>query len=106
MNLDLHRGLLQQAAETENIPAHMREGLIEFICTGRPTGDFLAAVLSNDLKEACRYADDFNKHRLFDYVTFLYNHAPVAAWGSPKKMHEWTARRGLEGVLAKAEKQA
>lgn len=42
----------------------------------RPLGDFLTAVLKNDLMEACGRADDTNRKVLSLYVKFIYNNLP------------------------------
>lgn len=73
------------------LPSHMREGLLLYLRHGLPPGHFLMAVLSNDLAEACARADDENRRLLYDYVYFLYNHAPRAAWGSPENVEAWMA---------------
>lgn len=81
--------LLEAHAERCGIPEHMREGLVAYVLRRRRTGDFLRAVLENNLKEACDRADDENKRALFAYVFFLYNHAPTSAWGSPANVKAW-----------------
>jgi hypothetical protein len=57
-----------------------------------PCGSFLTAVLSNDLKEACSTADDFNRHELYNTVYWLYNNAPASCWGSPENVKAWLDR--------------
>ncbi len=80
------------------IPDHMWDGMREWIENGVPQGDFLMAVLSNDLKEACGRADNINQRRLFQYCQFLYNAAPSACWGSPEQVAWWRERKGLRGI--------
>jgi len=58
-----------------------------------PTGGFLEAVLSNDLRDACSRADTQNRYLLFDIVQHLYWHVPAACWGSPHKVKEWLKGR-------------
>jgi len=41
-----------------------------------PFGDFVTAVLANDLVRAFGAADDENRENLFDYARFLYNDMP------------------------------
>lgn len=82
----------------DKIPAHMREALSEYIARGRPVGDFLRAVLSNDLRGAMARADSINAEHLRDYVHFLFNTAPAGCWGSPAKVDAWIKLRGLEGL--------
>jgi hypothetical protein len=71
------------------IPARMHPGILNYLLHGVQPGNFLTAVLKNDLKEAIMRADDENIIRLPSYVRFFYNNAPIASWGSPEKFHEW-----------------
>ena len=88
---------IEYGGEYELIPIHMREGLYGYIHNGRRVGSFLAAVISNDLRETCLNADNVNKHVIFEYVAFLHGYAPMACWGSTKKYHEWCIAGGLNG---------
>ena len=83
------------------IPSHMWEGLAAYILHGLPTGHFLTAVLSNDLREAVNRADKDNIKALPAYVKFLYNDAPAGCWGSEDKVESWIKRRGLNGITRK-----
>jgi len=71
------------------IPRYMRAGLIEYIEHRRPVGDFLTAVLANDLSKAAGHADLTNKAMLSAYPIFLYTYAPSGCWGSYTKVDEW-----------------
>lgn len=73
----------------QRIPHYMHEGLIQYLEHHTPPGQFLSAVISNDLREACERADDTNIHLLHVYIAFLYNHAPIGSWGSPKAFKSW-----------------
>jgi hypothetical protein len=73
------------------VPNHLREGLVEYLAARRPTGSFLRAVLSNDLKDAALRADDINEFRLVALVRFLVSCAPGTAWGSPEAVTAWLA---------------
>jgi len=53
-------------------------------------GDFLSAVLKNDLKEAVGRADPYNMAGLKYIVMFLYNHCPGRCWGSAANFENWT----------------
>lgn len=80
-----------------SIPASTKESIEAYVNTRRPTGGFLRAVLSNDLKEACARADEDNRRCLFEIVCVLYNYAPSKCWGSPEKVDAW-----LEGGVRRA----
>lgn len=86
-----------------HIRPDMLEGLNAYIETGRPTGGFLRAVLTNDLMMAVDRADDGNRRNLPAYVGYLYNEAPMACYGSPEKIKEWMEAGGLEGMAKAAE---
>jgi hypothetical protein len=81
-----------------HIRPDMLEGLNAYIETGRPTGGFLEAVLSNDLMAACDRADDGNRRNLPAYCGYLYNEAPIGCYGSPEAVKKWMAAGGLEGM--------
>lgn len=55
-------------------------------------GDFLMAVLCNDLREAFGRADTRNIDRMFNIVQFCYNVLPAGSWGSPEKVQAWLNR--------------
>ena len=55
---------------------------------GRP-GDFLCAVLRNDLKDAVVRADHINLPLLRAIVVWLDTEAPANAWGSVEKFETW-----------------
>ena len=73
------------------------ESLKRYIEHRIPTGGFLEAVLSNDLKEAIGRADEDNMRVLPEIVGWLYNEAPSSCWGSPQRVKEWLAKRNPAG---------
>ena len=77
----------------ELVPAHMQSGLRRYIEDRIPPGDFMQAVLENDLREALGRADQINRHALFDIVSWLWSYAPADCWGSPEKVAAWLAER-------------
>lgn len=79
------------------IPDRMYDALLRYVNNGIAPGDFLTAVLNNDLKEACARADDENRQLIYEYVKFLYNQAPSGCWGSPECVRAWVKRGGLTG---------
>ena len=82
-----------------HIPDRMMGAVRRYIEDGTPPGDFLTAVIRNDLKEACGRADEENIGNLPAYVAYFYNEAPASCWGSPEKMRDW-----MVSFEAKAEK--
>lgn len=79
------------------IPPRMRVPLCAYLAEGQRVGHFLTAVLSNNLCDACSRADDENILLLPNYVRFLHNYAPSAAWGSPEKVKAWIEIGGVTG---------
>ena len=74
-----------------SIPERMMGGIQRYIEQGIPPGSFLTAVICNDLKEAVGRADGENLRQLPAYVSYFYNDAPSACWGSPEKYEAWLA---------------
>jgi hypothetical protein len=83
------------------IPARMMSGIKRYIMEGILPGDFLQAVIRNDLKVSFMHADDENIENMFAYAAFFYNEAPVIAWGSKEDMKSWSAKGGLIGMIGK-----
>ncbi len=79
----------KEALYTCGIPGYMHGPITRFYEDHLPPGSFLTAVIDNDLKEACGRADDTNRHRLFDYMMWFYNHAPAGTWGRQGATHDW-----------------
>lgn len=71
------------------ISGRLLKALYGHIEHGHPTGGFLYAVLSNDLKESIARADVDSRLAMFNVVEFLYNFAPDPCWGSPEKVKTW-----------------
>lgn len=82
------------------IPARMIPTLQSYIEDGVRPGDFLQAVLHNDLREACARADYENGCNLPAFVSYLYNEAPGACWGSVAKVAAWVERKAQERAHA------
>lgn len=52
-------------------------------------GEFLYAVLSNNLVESFKRADEENKRDLEEIVQYCYWYIPAESWGSPEKVRNW-----------------
>lgn len=78
----------------------IRESLIRYARDGVPTGDFLRAVLENDLMEAMGRGDSECLRDLPQIASFVYNNMPSACHGSPKKVEEWLEAIGDPVVKA------
>ena len=80
------------------IPQYMREGVLHYIERGIPPGDFLSAVLCNDLRGAVDRADETNIQIIHRYVIFFYNYAPYNCWGNEEYFVAWVKNGGLKGT--------
>lgn len=85
----------------ERLPEGLRAGMMNYIDNGVLPGSFLQAVLSNNLTESFARADDKNRVRMFEIVSFMYNEAPASCWGSKEKVRKWVDRRGLNELKRK-----
>lgn len=78
-----------QALHSLYVPDHMHGGIIRYYESRIPPGDFLLAVINNDLKLACMYGDDVNKNCLPAFVAWFYNYAPSGSWGYEGAADKW-----------------
>ena len=97
------KGNLSATFKGEQIPDYMHSPVLLYITKGIPTGDFLRAVISNDLKTAVGRADDENIKALAAYVSFFYMNAPSGCWGSPQAYDAWLSSGGLYGSSSDGE---
>ena len=85
------------------IPDYMAGGLIRYVEDGIPPGDFLTAVIENDLSGAVGRADDANIRNIPAYAFYLYNYAPASSHGSKMAFKAWIKAGGLNGREASDE---
>lgn len=69
-----------------------------FIHQGIVPGDFLQAVMTNNLRAAVLLADDQNKQDLSDIFLYIRDRAPMQAWGTEEKIWAWAEAGGLDGI--------
>jgi hypothetical protein len=97
--LDEIAGLLRVITEKDKvIPQAVKDEIDRHAKQGCPCGDFVTAVLDNDLKEAFKCADDYNIMHMREIVTYMYNHTPAACQGSKLKRRAWQSHNGLAGL--------
>lgn len=77
------------------VPEHLRSGLRAYVEEKREPGDFLMAVLQNDLARAVGRADENSLRGLRDLLSFLWNYAPASCWRSPTNVEIWI-REGVD----------
>lgn len=66
-----------EGGDYEKIPQHMRDAIMDYALHRRKPGDFLTAVLCNDLRGAVCYADAVNLPLIKTYVLWFYNRCPA-----------------------------
>ena len=84
--------------EYVDIPEYMQNAMKRYVLDGIQPGDFLTAVITNNLREAVNRADATNLPLLRTYVRWFYNVAPGNCHGSPQHMRDWIASRTAENA--------
>lgn len=74
------------------IPEYTKQCIDDYVQKGVPLGDFLTAVMANDLMESYRRADENNTKHMHDIVKYVYNYTPVICHGSYAIVEEWLQR--------------
>ena len=87
----LHRKPINRFDYTQ-IPPNMMERLLAYTIEHQPVGDFLQAVICNDLRGAFGRADDVNIEIIGVYVAWFYNEAPGLCHGSREAYRAWIAK--------------
>lgn len=77
------------AGDYAAIPERMQESIRRYVIDRVRPGEFLMAVIFNDLRNAVGHADAENLQLLPLYVRWFYNRAPAACHGSPTKFVAW-----------------
>ncbi len=71
------------------VPQRLFEGIKSFACDGLMPGDFLTAVLCNDLFEAFGRADPESAASMPAIAMLIYNELPSNIWRTRERMLEW-----------------
>ena len=71
------RGPVHLTPEELDHVAMCMDHLYQHYQGGRPVGDFLTAVVANDLDTASFRADDTNRKALYLYAMFMVNKVPL-----------------------------
>lgn len=72
-----------------HLPPHMHDAVIAYFVERQRPGDFLSAVLQNDLAGAIVRADEVNFARLREWARFLHNFTPPGSCGSRENFDAW-----------------
>lgn len=68
------------------IPKPILEGLENYVWYGTPTGGFLHAVLTNDLRGAMSHGDLSSLKSIRSIVQYVYNYLPSGIHGNAEKI--------------------
>ena len=71
------------------IPQRTIDGLTRYVENRIHPGDFLRAVLENNLSMAFGRADDENRECMYEIVAYIYTKLPAQSWGSEEKVYRW-----------------
>ena len=80
------------------IPERMHGAIIRYYERGIPPGDFLSAVIDNDLFRAVAYGDSENIHTLRSYVLWFFNQAPGGTAGFKGATKKWCDEVAVEAL--------
>jgi hypothetical protein len=94
---------LRFEGEYAAIPERMRGGIIRWVEEGLPPGNFLSAIIRNDLSWTLAAADAENRELIPLYVRWFHWEAPAACHGSSEAAKAWEAQGGLKKRQATAE---
>jgi len=78
------------------IPEYMVDSIKRYLEAGIKPGDFLTAVLENNLTESFARADSINQIHMLDWVKFLCSELPLGCWGSREKVKNWIDKKRKE----------
>ena len=83
------------------IPERMMGGIRRYIEHGIHPGDFLTAVICNNLSDAAGRADEENLRNLPAYAAYFYNEADMRCWKSEENMKAWIEMHRLGRIQEK-----
>jgi len=90
------RALLREAATRNDdwcaVPDRGLRALERYVMAGVRPGEFLCAILANDLRGAVVRADETNLKLLPQWVRLLQEYVPLSCWGSGRAVEEWLRR--------------
>lgn len=75
------------------IPERVQEAIKRYLIDRLRPGDFLTAVICNDLRNSISRADGENLELIPLYVGWFYNRAPAKSHGSPEAFEAWLANK-------------
>ena len=92
---------MPQTPSYQALPLHLRTAMRDYVEFGTRPNNFLAAVISNDLREAVGQADStISAEDLRTLCTWLYVEAPFLCYGSEDRLIGWVVKGGTQGIAA------
>ncbi len=89
----------------DKLPEHMQEAARRYIEEGEMPGDFLVAVLENNLTRAFGRADEVNRSAMWQWCLWLHNEIPMGAWGSAANVLAWCNEQQSLRLAARVEQE-
>jgi hypothetical protein len=83
------KGSTQDVYDQQNIPVETLNAIDRYVFARLPPGDFLEAVLSNNLQQTFNLADTKNREVLPAIVAYVFNHTPPQCRGNPERVDQW-----------------
>lgn len=74
------------------VKPRIKEAMLAYGSHHTPTGDFVRAVLENNLRAAVNRADLGNLVTLPAIMMFAWSDLPEESWGSPERYDAWTTQ--------------
>ena len=81
--------LSHPGVDYSKLPEGLRESARRWIEDRIKPGQFLTAVITNNLLNAFQLADDENLKIIHEIVKWWYNEAPSQCWGSLERFNSW-----------------
>lgn len=110
MKAHVYRYLTDKAVQQLHsiLPEHSAQSLIRYIEHGDiELGDFMTALVENDLRRSMLRADPTMAEALPALVLWMYHEAPAMCWGSRAAMLNWrshfASEQGESNALEHAE---
>jgi hypothetical protein len=88
----IHDYTVEQLVAKYGVPERIVRGIKAYVEERQPVGQFIQAVICNDLTEAFSRADDEVVRCLHGIVKLFYNQVPGNAWKSKKRYEAWLNR--------------
>lgn len=88
---------MDEGIDYEKLPEILRLGVKRYVERGVLPGDFLRAVIQNNLQDAVCHAGPEILPLLKDIVLFFHWEVPGPCWKSEKAMTEWQTKGGTKG---------